>query len=137
MIKLNRKGLIACLLLAQGLWAAEAEPLFQSTLDGAGNPLSYPLDSQAELTAAIVTLQPGESTGWHLHEVPTFGYLLQGELTVEYAAGEQRVFRAGDGIIEAQHSPHQGHNLGSDPVRILVFHAGASGVPNTEAVTGR
>jgi len=108
------------------------EPLFDSGQDTLGNPLSYPDAATARIAGDLVTMMPGTSTGWHRHAVPTFGYLLSGELTVDYATGEQRVFSAGAGVIEAQHIVHNGHNRGSEPVRILVFSAGAPGVPASE-----
>lgn len=108
------------------------EELFQSRDDALGNPLAYIDSSVPEISGARVRMMPGDSTGWHTHPVPTFGYLISGELTVEYATGESRVFRAGDGIIEAQHVAHNGHNRGTEPVEIVVFYAGAVAVANSE-----
>jgi len=113
--------------------AVEVQPLFKSGTDVMGNPVTYPDGSKAELTGDIVTMHPGDTNGWHRHDVPTFGYVLAGELTVDYANGSRRVYRAGDSVIEAQHMPHKGHNLGSADVRIVVFYAGAPGVPVSAA----
>jgi quercetin dioxygenase-like cupin family protein len=125
----------AVLLMAtQAAAAPDVQPLFKSSTDSLGQTLTYPGGATAELTGAIVTLPPGESTGWHRHAVPVAGYLLEGELTVEYASGEKRVFRAGEGVIEVQTAPHQGYNAGAVPVKIVVFYAGAPGVPPSEAV---
>jgi D-alanyl-D-alanine dipeptidase len=117
---------------APGSAQATAEPLFTATEDTLGNPISYPAAGAAEISASVVTLLPGDSTGWHRHAVPTVGYLLAGELRVEYATGEVHRYRTGDGLLEAQHVAHNGHNDGSDPVRIVVFAAGAVGMPITE-----
>ena len=46
-------------------------------------PIAYPAGAAAEITALIVTLQPGEETGWHQHPVPLFGTLLSGEVTID------------------------------------------------------
>ena len=35
-----------------------------------GQPIAYPKEGPAKVTAAIVTMLPGEETGWHKHEVP-------------------------------------------------------------------
>jgi quercetin dioxygenase-like cupin family protein len=128
-------GAAALLMALQAAASPAVQPLFKSSTDGLGRTLTYPGGAAAELTGAIVTLPPGESTGWHRHAIPVAGYLLEGELTVEYASGEQRVFRAGAGIIEVQDAPHQGYNAGTKPVRIVVFYAGAPGVPPSEAVS--
>jgi len=38
-----------------------------------------------------ITLLPGQQTGWHTHPVPLFGYILEGELTVDYGTKGQRM----------------------------------------------
>jgi len=129
---------IVCL-LAASLSAAvpvlsqpTSRALFSSDADTLGSRYRYPDTAAAELTGAVVTLLPGDSTGWHRHAVPTVGYVLAGQLTVEYATGQVRVFGSGDGILEAQDVAHNGHNHGSEPVRLVVFSAGAAGVPGSE-----
>lgn len=143
----HKRSLIALLLIAAGPLVAvplnaqtatapppQVQSLFRTDRDGLGQPLVYPGGAPAELSGSIVTLDPGASTGWHRHAVPVAGYLLSGQLTVDYADGERRVFNAGDGIVEAMQVPHNGHNLGSETVRIVAFFAAAPGVAPTEAV---
>lgn len=95
-----------------------------------GQPYAYP-DGDAKITAAIVTMEPGQSTGWHLHQVPLFGYVLEGELTVDYGKDGTRTYVAGDSLIEAFETLHNGTNSGSVPMRLLAVFAGAEGVANT------
>ena len=53
-----------------------------------GQPFAYP-EAGPHVTAVIVTLPPGVSTGRHRHPVPLFGYMLAGEPTIAYqGAGE-------------------------------------------------
>jgi hypothetical protein len=59
---------------------------------GEDSPIRYPSGAPARLTAVEITLQPGEQTGWHTHPVPVFGYILDGELTIDYGAKGQRTF---------------------------------------------
>lgn len=126
--------------IAVSLFAASAalaqttEPLFRSSVDTLGNSVTYPDGSSAELTGNLVTMMPGDSTGWHLHPVPTFGFVLSGQLTVEYATGETHRFESGEGLIEGQNVAHNGHNYGDQPLRILAFHAGAPGLSPTQPV---
>ncbi len=58
-------------------------------------PIVYP-SGKANVTAVIATLAPGESTNLHTHGVPAFGYILDGELTVDYGERGKRVYHTGD-----------------------------------------
>jgi quercetin dioxygenase-like cupin family protein len=100
-----------------------------------GQTLAYPAGAPAKVTAAIVAMQPGAETGWHQHDVPLFGYMLEGELTVDYGAKGTRVYRKGDALMEAIDVPHNGRNTGAGVARILAVFMGAGGVPNTVKVT--
>ena len=51
-----------------------------------GQTISYPAGKPAKVTAAVITMLPGEATGWHQHDVPMFDYILEGEVTVDYGA---------------------------------------------------
>ena len=96
-----------------------------------GQTVFYPVGAPARMTAAIVAMQPGAETGWHEHDVPLFGYMLEGELTVDYGAKGTRVYRKGDSLVEAIDVPHNGRNTGSGVARILAVFMGADGVPDT------
>ena len=96
-----------------------------------GQKIVYPTGSQALITSAIITFQPGAVTGLHRHDVPLFGYLMQGELTVTYETGEVKTFHPGDSLLEALGTPHSGENTSKGITKIFVVFAGAEGVPNT------
>jgi quercetin dioxygenase-like cupin family protein len=68
-------------------------------------------------------------TGWHKHEAPVLGYMLDGEISVDYGPDGTRVYRAGDAFLEAFQSEHDGTNTGTEPARILMVVMGADGVP--------
>ncbi len=93
-----------------------------------GEPIKYPSGAPAQMTALEITLAPGQQTGWHTHPVPLFGYILDGELTVDYGPKGQRVYRKGDGFAEATNEAHNGRNLTDKPVTILAVFAGMEGV---------
>lgn len=84
----------------------------------AGEKVSFPQENPS-VKSLIVTLEPDERTGWHQHGTPLYAYILQGELTVTYEGIGERLFKAGDGLLEAMNVTHQGHNTGDEPVRIL------------------
>lgn len=96
-----------------------------------GQPIAYPTGAPAKITSAIVTMLPGEETGWHRHDVPMFGYILEGEVTVDYGEKGTRIYRRGDAVMEAIDWPHNGRNTGAVPARILAVFMGADGVPDT------
>ena len=125
------KPLLALALIATAPVHAGVEELMKADADILGNPITYANGDAAEITSIMITMQPGESNGWHSHPVPTFGYVLSGELTVEYEGGAVKVMRPGETVVEAQHTPHQGHNRGDEVVKIVVFYAGSKGVPTT------
>lgn len=97
-----------------------------------GQAVAYPTGAPAKVTSVIVTMQPGEETGWHKHDVPMFGYILEGEVTVDYQGHGTRVYRKGDAVMEAIGTAHNGRNSGKVSARILAVFMGADGVPNTE-----
>lgn len=106
------------------------EVLLSSTETTIGQPLAYP-EGQAKMTAAIVTMLPGKSTGAHFHNVPLFGYMLEGELTVDYGPDGVKTYKTGDSLLEAMKTLHSGTNTGDGIARVLVVFAGAEGVENT------
>lgn len=106
-------------------------PLLSSSETILAEPIRYPASAPAKITAAVVELAPGAETGWHTHDVPTFGYMLEGELTVAYDGHGERIYRVGDGLLEAVDIRHNGRNTGAGPMRILVLFAGAEGLANT------
>jgi len=109
--------------------SASVETLFTGSTTAIGQPLAYPV-GEAVVTSQIITLPPGASTGWHVHAVPLYGYILEGELTVDYGTEGARVYRTGDSLLEAVDWPHDGHNRGEVPVRILAVYIGAAGLAN-------
>jgi quercetin dioxygenase-like cupin family protein len=102
-------------------------PLLSTGTTIAGETLHYPTGGPAHVTAAIVTLGPGAKTILHRHGVPLFGYILDGELTVDYGDRGKRTYRKGDAFMEAMDVPHFGIDTGTEPVRILAVYMGAEG----------
>jgi quercetin dioxygenase-like cupin family protein len=102
------------------------QPLLNATETVVGERLSYP-PGAAVVNSLIVTMAPGESTGWHKHGVPSYAYILAGRVTVEYEGVGKRVYRQGDAFMEAMDRWHNGVNDGAEPCRILVVFMGAAG----------
>jgi quercetin dioxygenase-like cupin family protein len=125
------------LLLTTSAYAKPPVPSVETLLETdqtvLGQDFSYPA-GKAKITAVIVTLPPGTSLPKHLHPVPLFAYILQGELLVDYGSEGQLVYHKGDAFVEAFNWPHSGRNAGKGKVRILAVYSGAVGVPNSVPV---
>ena len=96
----------------------------QTTWDGA--PIVYP-EGQAEVTGMLVEIAVGAQTGWHLHPVPSFAVVVEGELEVHLKNGMVKKLKAGDGLAEVVNTLHNGHNVGTVPVKLFVFYTGVVG----------
>ena len=106
-------------------------PLLETTKTVVGEPIVYPTAAPAKITATLVNLSPGASTGWHKHGVPLVGLIMDGELTVDYGAKGKRTFKSGEAFAEAINETHQGTNTGTDMVRLFVVYMGAEGLPTS------
>ncbi len=94
-------------------------------------PITYPKKKPAQISSSIVSLEPGQETGFHKHGAPMYAYILEGTLTVEYDAGVTKEYPAGTALMEAQGVFHNGTNKGDTTVRVLVVNMGAKGVKNS------
>ncbi|MTW13133.1 cupin domain-containing protein [Pseudoduganella eburnea] len=106
--------------------SVKVSKLMQTTSSWNGAALAYPA-GQAEVTALLIEIAPGGETGWHLHPVASFGYILEGELEVSLKDGSVKHMAAGQALAEVVNTLHNGRNVGKGPVKLVVFYAGASG----------
>ena len=133
---MNRLTMLGCavadVVLAASVAAAKdykrVEEVYKGSTTVVGEAVVYP-EGEAEIRSVVVTLLPGEETGWHTHAVPLFGYVLEGEVTVDYAGHGSRTFGQGAGFMEAMATGHNGRNTGTTPCRILAVFIGAKGMP--------
>jgi len=128
--------------LAAPALAAESEqyqnlltPLYAGNQTIIGQEIAYP-QGTPKVTAAIVTIPPGQETGWHTHQVPLFVYILEGEISVDYGDKGVKVYKAGDSLIEAMNWPHNATNKTDQPVKIMAVYMGAEDKPNAEPAEG-
>ena len=92
--------------------------------------LVYPKKGVSQVSSMITTLEPGQETGWQLHRVPVFVYVLSGTYTVEYEAGVTKEFPAGSSTMQAIKTNYNGINKGEDSVQLLTVFMGAKGKKN-------
>ncbi len=88
-----------------------------------GQNIQYPPDS-AQITSKIVTIPVGAQTGPHIHEYPVFGYVMEGEITVDYGERGTKTFVKGDALMEAMNYTHNGRNSGDESAKILIVIMG-------------
>ncbi len=121
----------------RGIWGllclvaigAVAEPLLQSTRSWDGGAISYP-DGEAEITSVILRIEEGQEPPFHCHPVPTMGYVLRGVARLETQDGKTVTVREGQSVVEVMKTVHRGTAI-EGPVEIVVFYAGARGLPVT------
>jgi len=106
------------------------QPLIATSKTIIGQAFEYPGGDPA-ISAAIVTMLPGHSTGWHEHDAPLFAWILEGEVTVDYGPDGKRTYRQNDAFVEAFRSAHNGTNTGKGIARILAVFAGSHDVKDT------
>lgn len=104
-----------------------------SSWDGEVLP-AYPAGTP-KVSIRRVTIPPQARLAMHTHPVINAGIVLQGELTVVSERGDVRVFRTGDTIVELVGTAHYGENRGDEAVDLVMFYAGAEGLPLSEPVT--
>jgi quercetin dioxygenase-like cupin family protein len=140
---MNQVIVVSCALFlsfSSALFAIETSetvkvtPVLKTSQSWDGALLNYP-QGQAEITGVGIEIAPGGETGWHLHPVPSFGVVLQGQLEIRLKNGKKNVVKAGDALAEVVHTAHSGKNIGTEPVLLLIFYAGAVGQANSASLT--
>jgi len=106
-------------------------PIRSATVTSTGQPIALP-QGKVEVAASIFEIAPGAALPVHKHPFPRYGYMLAGTLKVTNVdTGKSDTFKAGDFIVEMVDQWHQGANVGSDQVRLLVIDQVAAGSPAT------
>ena len=137
-IKGKKSVAVWIMFLALASWPAFAdeygagvkgEVLVKSMSTSNGQKLAYLKTENAEVTAMTVEIAPGRETGWHLHTMPVYAYIIEGKLAVETEGGKRYEFSKGQAIIEVVNIPHNGINIGNVPVRLIAFYTGEKDMP--------
>ena len=110
----------------------QTEPVLRTSETRDGDSIEFPTGSP-EVVSVVGTIEPGGRTPLHQHPVPTFVYVLEGELELRTEGGDAHAYSAGEAFIESMNKPHQAFNVGDSPTRILVVFMGEEGEPTTVA----
>ena len=111
-----------------------AEELLSTGTSWDGGAIAYP-GGDPLVSSYRVLLDRDQETPMHCHPVPTLGYLVRGTLEIETRVGDVLTLEAGESLVEVMNTVHRGRAVGG-PVEIIVFYAGAAGVPNTILAEG-
>jgi quercetin dioxygenase-like cupin family protein len=136
MMRMLAAVLISSALLGVQASKKEASPLQVKTLlqtDKAwdGKPYeAYPA-GQPQVSVLQITIPPHTTMEWHRHPVPNAAYVVSGNLKVETQAGQTAHFTKGQVIAETVGVWHRGVTT-DQAADLLVFYAGAPGVPLSE-----
>jgi len=137
--RLEVTALVAGLLMGLAACAAvptsvSVETLLKTEASWDGTPYERYPDGAPELTVLKITIPPRTALAWHRHPMPNAAYVVSGELLVEKRDGGQTIrLVAGDVLPEMVEGVHRGVT-GDVPVVLIVFYAGARGLPVSETV---
>ncbi|MEX8520702.1 MAG: cupin domain-containing protein [Leptothrix sp. (in: b-proteobacteria)] len=101
-------------------------PVLKATSSWDDKQITYP-DGRGEVTGLVIEIAPGAETGWHEHPIPSFAYILQGELQVTRQDGQVKRLKTGDALAEVVSVIHNGRAVSAEPVKLVVFYTGAFG----------
>ena len=111
-------------------WAAQnvtTHKVFSGSKTMTGQVFSYPADGEAHVTSMRLEFGPGGDVGWHKHLAPSYIYVIEGTLTIEFAEGKQQNIEQGTGFLPTLDVWHNGRNIGSGPLTALLVINGVKG----------
>lgn len=100
------------------------EELLQSEVNSMGQKIIYPEVKDAKVTMKKITLPPGETTGWHKHDIPVFSYIIKGTLTVETEDGKVMQYKENTCFSESYNIYHKGTNKENTNLVVIAIYLG-------------
>jgi quercetin dioxygenase-like cupin family protein len=127
--RLGSSGLIVVASMVMGMTAGKSDQPSGVTRTEVGRgtvAASYTVggDAGTDVVVQSVTIQPGAAAPWHTHPGPEVGIIKSGTLT--WLDGDDpkcaaKTYTAGQVVVGPGHV-HEGRNLGSEPVEIVVSY---------------
>ena len=108
------------------------EMLLKTDTTSIGQKINYPQFTNDEVTVVKVTIGPGDSTGWHVHNFPVFAYVLKGKLTLKLKNGKITEYSQNSCFAEVINTYHNGLNNGKENLELIAFFMGEKGRPLSE-----
>ena len=116
----------------QAVGSVDIHELLRTNTSWNGEAYGTYSGGMAEPVVAKITIPAHEDLPWHSHPMPSFAYVLSGEITVEDDKGNKKHFVAGEVMPETIHTAHRGI-VGDQPATFIVFYAGSKGMPLSQA----
>ena len=134
-------GIAVAGLVAQSISAAALDstpaakvvvtPLASVTETASGQPIMLP-QKNVQVLVSSFEIPPGAKLPVHMHPSARYAYVLEGQLEVTNVdTGKSTSYKKGDFIVEMIGTWHQGANVGSEPVKLLVIDQVEKGTSNT------
>ena len=129
-------GLVAQSISAAALDSTSAAkvvvtPLASVTETASGQPIVLP-QKNVQVLVSSFEIPPGAKLPVHMHPSARYAYVLEGQLEVTNVdTGKSTSYKKGDFIVEMIGTWHQGANVGSGPVKLLVIDQVEQGTSNT------
>ncbi len=122
-------GAALALTLAIGV-TGQTPPTVKRTMLGQTD-LSVP---GREVVQAVAEIPPTGSTGRHTHFGEEVSYVMEGELLLEVEGKPSRTVKAGEAFVVPYGVIHDGRNVGTVPVKVVVAYVVEKGKPVTTPV---
>lgn len=119
-------GAAVAMALAIGV-IAQAPPAVKRTMLGQTD-LSVP---GREVVQAVAEIAPTGSTGRHTHFGEEVSYVMEGELLLEVEGKPARTVKTGEAFVVPYGVVHDGKNVGTVPVKVVVAYVVEKGKPVT------
>jgi quercetin dioxygenase-like cupin family protein len=100
------------------------EELLQSEVNSMGQKIRYPEVKNAKVTMKKITFPPGETTGWHKHDIPVFSYIIKGTLTVKTEDGKVMQYKENSCFSESYNIYHKGTNKENKDLVVMAIYLG-------------
>lgn len=85
-----------------------------------------------EAVMAVADIAPGASAGRHVHHGIEIGYVLDGAIVVDHQGRASVTKKAGEFFQIDASTPHDAHNTGTAPAKILAVYVVEKGKPLAE-----
>ncbi len=96
-------------------------PVLSTSVTSSGQKIVLP-QKDAHISVSVYDIAAGAVLPEHKHPFPRYGYVLSGTLQVINSEnGKVDAYKTGDFIVESIDQWHQGANIGTEPVKLLVI----------------
>lgn len=100
--------------------------LKESHTNDINQAIEYPQNGSPLVSVFRVELAAGESSGWHMHNVPVIAYIQSGSFELQVQHEMSNHFQSGDSMFEPVGVPINVTNKGNEPGVAIVVKVGST-----------